>query len=317
MDNKHVYRQKSYDQTITQEDLDNSDIPIEIPNAKDSKGNLTKATTKTPDASKCYLTVDPSIPDQEWVVLSFVAPLDLEQEKKSYMFNNFMLSEINEQIRGIGDHLLNKVKITHDTVFQNYIKKLKLSKNNDDRELALQLDIIRKDIKDEIDNDQFGNDCVHEYGLETEDINVRFNEYCHNNPKGMALVEQFDRDHEGHCSTTGFKIRGSYKFYEQAKERAEFLSQQVENHIHAYVAPVGKWIPYNPYPDAIDGVYQVKELNNLMEKKLQNQADAKRLFEADKKEKVEAAKEKTNDIKRQELKTKLKEKYAGKKGFRN
>lgn len=304
-----MYHQSRFDQKMSQQEIESSDIPIR-------SSNVDEQQWKKPDNTKCYLTVDPDIVDQKYFVVSFVAPIELEKKKKSFLFNHFMRAEINKLISDTSVHLLSKTKTTHDDVFEPYINKYTKSKNSNDQVIGEQLDAIRKEMKDKINDSDFGMECVHQYGMELEDVMVRFEEFVNNQEEGIELVERFDQEHRGQTSTTGFKVRGSYKYREQADERAKFLSEEVEPHIDCYVAPVGTWIPYNPYPDAIEGKYQVQELDGLMKKKQVSQQQAKQEFIRRKEEMKSDADQSTKEKKRQELKDKLHQKYAGAKGQR-
>ena len=65
-------------------------------------------------------------------------------------------------------------------------------------------------------------------------------------------------------SVCGFKVRGSYGSYEEAKARADFLNKCDPYH-NVYVAEVGKWCPFEDNPDkAKDYEYMNKDLNKLM-----------------------------------------------------
>jgi hypothetical protein len=64
----------------------------------------------------------------------------------------------------------------------------------------------------------------------------------------------------------GLKVRGVYKTYEEADERAKYL-QKVDKYHHVFVGEVGKWLPFNV--DTADNnvdnqVYREQELNQYM-----------------------------------------------------
>ena len=64
----------------------------------------------------------------------------------------------------------------------------------------------------------------------------------------------------------GLKVRGVYKSYEEADERAKYL-QNVDKYHHVFVGEVGKWLPFNV--DTADNnvdnqVYREQELNQYM-----------------------------------------------------
>ena len=64
----------------------------------------------------------------------------------------------------------------------------------------------------------------------------------------------------------GLKVRGVYKSYEEADERAKYL-QKLDKYHHVFVGEVGKWLPFNV--DTADNnvdnqVYREQELNQYM-----------------------------------------------------
>ena len=64
----------------------------------------------------------------------------------------------------------------------------------------------------------------------------------------------------------GLKVRGVYKTYEEADERAKYL-QKVDKYHHVFVGEVGKWLPFNvdTSENNVDNqVYREKELNQYM-----------------------------------------------------
>jgi hypothetical protein len=64
----------------------------------------------------------------------------------------------------------------------------------------------------------------------------------------------------------GLKIRGVYKSYEEADERAKYL-QKIDKYHHVFVGEVGKWLPFNvdtSENSADNQVYREQELNQYM-----------------------------------------------------
>ena len=64
----------------------------------------------------------------------------------------------------------------------------------------------------------------------------------------------------------GLKIRGVYKSYEEADERAKYL-QKIDKYHHVFVGEVGKWLPFNvdtSENNSDNQVYREQELNQYM-----------------------------------------------------
>ena len=109
----------------------------------------------------------------------------------------------------------------------------------------------------------------------------------------------------------GFKFRGAYATYEEAKARADFL-QKCDQYHNIYIGEVGKWCPFEDNPDkAKDSEYMNKDLNKLMKSYWQQQSEAKEFHELRKQEMIkkaleEANKKKEDNENNQEVKKKSK-----------
>jgi len=81
------------------------------------------------------------------------------------------------------------------------------------------------------------------------------------------------------CTIRGLKIRGVYGSEEQAKQAASELQKKDSVH-NIYVAPVGKWLPWEDDPSkAMTEEYANKELDRIMKGLRENQAKAQLLHE--------------------------------------
>ena len=112
------------------------------------------------------------------------------------------------------------------------------------------------------------------------------------------------------CSVRGFKVRGSFKTYEEAKSRCEML-QKHEKFVSIAIAPVGVWVPWDPCPDAIqDSEYMLPELNKLMKSYNEQNRNRDMMFEERKNELMNASTSKSSNPTRDRLRKKLMEKEA-------
>lgn len=110
-------------------------------------------------------------------------------------------------------------------------------------------------------------------------------------------VEEKYRDKDS--TICGFKVRGCYSTYEEAKTRAEFLRKCDQYH-NIYIAEVGKWCPFEDNPEkAKDSDYMNKELNNLMKSYWKQQNDAKEYHELRKQDMVNKALDEVTKKKKQ------------------
>ena len=110
-----------------------------------------------------------------------------------------------------------------------------------------------------------------------------------------SSVDESKRDPK--LTVCGFKVRGSYETYEEAKKRAEFL-QKCDPYHNIYIASVGKWCPFEDNPEkAKDNEYMNKDLNKLMKSYTEQQTEAKDFHEIRKQDMVRKAMEEAKKIK--------------------
>ncbi len=89
------------------------------------------------------------------------------------------------------------------------------------------------------------------------------------------------------CSVRGIKIRGVYATEQEARLKAADLQKKDQLH-NIYVAPVGKWLPWDDDPSkAQDEEYAEGELNRIMKGLKENQAKSKMLHEQRKNDLIE------------------------------
>lgn len=89
------------------------------------------------------------------------------------------------------------------------------------------------------------------------------------------------------CSVRGIKIRGVYGTEQEARVKAAELQKKDSLH-NIYVAPVGKWLPWDDDPNkAHDEEYAEGELNRIMKGLKENQAKSKMLHEQRKNDLIE------------------------------
>ncbi len=89
------------------------------------------------------------------------------------------------------------------------------------------------------------------------------------------------------CTVRGIKIRGVYATEQEARIRASELQKKDQLH-NIYVAPVGKWLPWDDDPSkAQEEEYAEGELNRIMKGLKENQVKSKMLHEQRKNDLIE------------------------------
>ncbi len=119
----------------------------------------------------------------------------------------------------------------------------------------------------------------------------------------FALLSIITPELVKNCTVRGIKIRGVYGTEQEARVKAAEL--QKKDYLHnIYVAPVGKWLPWDDDPKkAQDEEYAEGELNRIMKGLKENQAKSKMLHEQRKNDLIEKTL-KEQEKKKKKLKSK-------------
>lgn len=229
-----------------------------------------------------YLKEDPPIPGQDWIVISFIAPEDLVTKKNLYMVNQFMVNDINKTLSAQALHMAKYLNSKLRKNIEGTLDLLQSSIDDDDKRAYA---ILNKHFREmNIDEDEFVDECRRQYELDDEEINDRYEIYAVENRE--RLQRQFDEAHDHACSTRGLKCRGAYQRLEDANARAEQVRNEIEPNIHAFVAPMGKWLPLDVNADSVqDQKHMLNELNKLMGGYYENVAERNAHFQQMKLEK--------------------------------
>jgi hypothetical protein len=210
-----------------------------------------------------YLEVDPEIPGQKYVCLSFISPEDVIQDKNTYILSRFL------------DSYVAKLKI--DCV-EKFIVDL-IPRLNEQH----SVDIKVQDILPQFEEFVRENNMT----FREENVNDEYENYLLKNRQ--ALEEKYHEDHNFQTSMRGLKIRGTYSTRQEAEMRARRLQKQ-DPSFNVFVGQVGYWLPWDPNPgDVQDQEYAEKELNDLMKNYKENELKKKDLFEQEKRAAMEEA----------------------------
>lgn len=215
------------------------------------------------DQKTDYLKQDPHIPGQTYTVVSFVNPKDMVLEKSLYYANEFMVHDINSLILAQAMQMVKKLNSDMTGRISGVLDKLKLSVDEEDKHIYRILNDAYRPMQ--IDEDQFVTECKREYMLDRQEILDKYTAFLSQNRSKMDQV--FDKSHGDATSVRGFKVRGCFSRIEDARQRAKFLRDNVEQAIHAFVVETGTWFPVDMDADEVqDQDYMLPKLNELMGK---------------------------------------------------
>lgn len=152
------------------------------------------------------------------------------------------------------------------------------------------------------------------YRIDQSELNDRFEAYKTQNEKELEAT--FNRQFTDEGSVRGYKVRGVFENYEDARKRAEFIHKEVESVVHTFIGRVGYWTPWDPNADAVqDQETMIPQLNELMAQKKLNEQERDDFFQKRKQMMIDnAEQERTTQLRKQlHDRVKLKEEQRKKK----
>lgn len=261
------------------------------------------------ELKKNYLTIDPSVPGQEWCVLSFIRPEDLEKKREVFYMHHFLNDTINEYLASSVKDMCRRINAQFFKNMEERCEHLSKSKNENHQLIAKQMHQIRKEL--ECDEEKFAKLCLHHHGTDMDDTLAQYDEYKLD--KSEDLDKIFNDQHGKQTSIMGIKFSGAYPFQEAADERAKFLAENVEPGVHHYIAQSFHWCPFDPDPNGIkDQRYLNKNLNEVMKRKQESLELAKQQFNQRKNNLIEKA-HSERESERESIRERLRKKYAARK----
>ncbi len=220
-----------------------------------------------------FLDEDPEIASQKYVLLSFISPEKVLQTKDKFFFEKFIKDyEIQYKLKSLEQFLGN-------TVLQ-FNRKLdeaadNLLKGGAD---ATLIDSIRAE------------------RIQVDGVMEQFQEFVKKNKKEISRVsidedykdflfrheakleEEFFEKNGSQTTMRGLKVRGVYATTKEAEVRAKKLVRSDPIH-NILVGEVGKWLPWDPSPNAIqEQEYAEEQLNQLMKSYKQNEENVDNFY---------------------------------------
>lgn len=219
-----------------------------------------------------------NVPNQEMIqnfaLLSFVSPEDMVQKRMIHDLAKFLEHDINSNILATTQHILQLIK-----------DEIKASSK--DLDSSKDLSSISK-IIDSINDEKIYEKVYRKYSNDEDELFGKFTMYQINNEK--ELENSFNSQHDNKTHIRGIKFRGAYETLAEAQNRAKYLSEEIEKNVNIFIAPTGKWCPFDPEPDGVkDQHYQLQELDDLMHKYNENMEHKTQVFH----ERVKSLTEKT------------------------
>ena len=224
----------------------------------------------TPIKQVDVLEQDPDIRGQKFVCLSFVSPEDVLIAKEPFIFNKFTGAFAKDMTE----------------MFCNLKEYFK-----DNSSVLDSINLIRE---------------RYDFLCDDKGIQREYEFFKEKNNETLEL--EFLERNNFKTSVRGIKVRGSYETYEEARGRVEAI-RKLDTNFNVYVAQVGCWCPWSPYPSAIqDQEYAETALNTLVKTYVENEHEKLTVYNNRKEEMMDKIKKDTEERKDLWLAAKQKEK---------
>ncbi len=219
-----------------------------------------------------FLDEDPEIPSQRIVLLSFLSPENVLQRKEHFFFQKFLEDyEVEYKVKNLEKFL--------GTMALQMNRKLDqcadAAESAGDSAAATAIRAERVPVDSIMDQYQtFLKQNRKEITRTT--INEAYKDFLFRGQE--KLEEEFHTANDFQTTMRGLKIRGTYATAAEAEARAKRLMRTDPNH-NILLGEVGKWLPWDPNPNAIkDQEYAEEQLNQLMANYKKNEQNVEEFY---------------------------------------
>jgi hypothetical protein len=217
------------------------------------------------EEKESWLTDDPDISSQRWCLLSFVSPEKILNRKDQFFFSAYLKQyEFALRSKKMEEYFAKQIQSINTKLEEEASRLESLDLSGAAVECRKSTLSIEKYITD---FQAFVN--KHNKELSASNLAEDFDDFMYKNQE--QLEDDFYAKNNFRTTVRGLKIRGSYSTKEEADMRAKKLQKSDPDH-NIYVGQVGKWLPWDPSPSAIqEQEYAEDELNTLMKKYKENE----------------------------------------------
>ncbi len=218
-----------------------------------------------------FLDEDPEISSQKYVLLSFISPENVLAKKNHFFFQRFLKDyEIQWRTKHLESFLAQHIAAVNRTL-DDKSSALEASGNMD---LAASVRACRIKVEDLIAGFA-AHVKKHHKEIQSTKIDDDYSDFMFRMQE--KLDDEFFVANNFQTSVRGMKVRGVYSTTAEAEMRAKKLQRSDPLH-NIFIGEVGKWLPWDPSPNAIaNQEYAEDQLNQLMKKYKEND-EAKEKF---------------------------------------
>lgn len=218
-----------------------------------------------------FLDEDPEISSQKYVLLSFISPENVLAKKNHFFFQRFLKDyEIQWRTKHLESFLAQHIATINRTL-DDKSSALEASGNMD---LAASVRGCRIKVEDLIAG--FSSHVKkHHKEIQATKIDDEYSDFMYRMQE--KLDDEFFTANNFQTSVRGMKVRGVYSTTAEAEMRAKKLQRSDPLH-NIFIGEVGKWLPWDPSPNAIANQEYAEDQLNQMMKKYKENDEAKEKF---------------------------------------
>lgn len=206
-----------------------------------------------------YLEEDPELPNQRYVVVSFISPEKVIKQKEHFYFEKFMQwADYDWKVKGMEQ-------------FVHFLSK----------KYTLNVDDLMKDVRE--------FEKVHKDEIKKSDLPEKYQVFLLKHEKEVQAA--FDKEVDFHCNTRGVKVRRAFPSYEEAQLWCKVLQRKYPKD-NIVIGKMGCWLPWDPSDHLMENVeYANAQLNEIMRKYKENEANRELFFAEEREAAIKAQKE--------------------------
>lgn len=231
------------------------------------------SATNTATVVEDFLDEDAEISGQKYVLLSFLSPENVLENKDRFFFNKFLHSfEVDWKVKSL-EKFLADTFISANRELDKYADELEKEGQSGAAEICRKRRLNVENVMDTY------KEFVQK---QSKDINNTKIEECWDDfmfKERTKLEDEFHAANEFRTTIRGLKVRGVYGNSKEAEGRAKKLQAKDKYH-NILLGEVGKWLPWDPSPQNIASQeYSEERLNTIMQKYKENEDTKEKFFE--------------------------------------
>jgi hypothetical protein len=216
-----------------------------------------------------YLDEDPELPNQRYVIVSFISPEKVVKRKEHFFFEKFIQwMDYDWKVQGL-DHFVAYLAKKHE----------------------IPIDSLMADLK------EFKQ--THQADIRSTDVPEKYAVFLLKHEK--EIQEAFDKSVNFNCNIRGVKVRRAFPSYEESQLWCKVLQRKYPKD-NIVIGKMGCWLPWDPSEHLMENVeYANTQLNEIMRKYKENESNRELFFAEEREQSMKAQKEENAKRKRENV----------------